>query len=110
MTPERWQEVKEMIQRQYTVEYAETEELEGEPGSMEVLEFDGPLGFMRLEYVTQPRRTGRRVHSAGRPGSVSHEEVLYSTTENTQHLQVFAWNDNDERWVEVDQSKMTGAL
>lgn len=110
MTPERWQEVKEMIRRQYSVEYEETEEIEGEPGNAEVLEFEGPSGLMRLEYVTKPRRTGRRVHSAGRPGSISHEEVLYSTTENTQYLQVFLWNDDDERWVEVDQAKMSGAL
>lgn len=105
MMPDRWQEVKEMIHRQYDVEYEEVEDMKnpiGETilGSMEVLEFEGPLGFMRLEYSSKPRHLGRKVHTSARIGGEGYEEVLLSKDEMTHFLKVFRLNDDDE-WEEV---------
>lgn len=106
MTRDRWEEIREMIRKQYEVEYEGVEELEGEPGSAEVIEFVGPASVMRLEYVTQPKQTGRRPHGVTRSGSMHNQEIMYSTTETMEHLKAFQWNEEDERWIEMDSKKI----
>lgn len=102
MSPQRWDEVKEMIQKEYGVEYHDMETIGEHPGETEVLEFEGPLGYMRAEYSTRPRQTGRSVHTAGRPKSLVQEEVTYSDTEEVHALHLFLWNDEADDWKEVD--------
>lgn len=101
MTPERWQEVKEMIRTQFSVEYEGVEELEH--GTAEVLEFEGPLGVMRAEYVSKSRQVGRKVLSSHRIGGAAHEELLFSKNETVQHLKLYTWDEAADDWKEIQQ-------
>lgn len=100
MLPERWEEVKQLIKKQYEVSYEGTETLENSPGQVEVLEFVGPLGEMRVEYVTKPKTLNTKVYKSRRVGSEAREEVIYSNKEVVQYLKVYTCNDQDE-WQEV---------
>ncbi len=103
MKPERWEEIKRGITSQYEIEHEGEEKLDPPPGTAEVLEFDGPMGYMRVEYVTKPKTVGRKVHGSRRIGSESYEEKLYSEDETVSYLQIFTWDEDTEEWNEVEQ-------
>ena len=102
MKEERWEEVRDLIKKQFTIDYEGVEDLEDSPGSMEVMEFEGPLGLMRVEYVSKPRQIGRKVHGSKRIGAESREEVLFSDTDTVSHLLVYVHDDEEGTWNEMD--------
>lgn len=101
MKPERWQEIKEMVKEQFDVVYEGEEDLDPLPGSAEVIEFDGPQGSMRLEFVSKPKQVGRKVHTSTRIGGDSNEEILFSEDELVHHLVVLRFDEDEDDWVEV---------
>jgi len=103
MNKDRWLDVRENIKKQFEVEYQGEEELVGEPGSMEVMEFDGPMGFMRVEYVTRPKTVGRKVGGARRGGAQSKENMVYSLDEQVSRLHIYKWNEEESSWEEIKE-------
>ena len=106
MRPDQWKEIKEKIRSTFDVDYDDVEDIvipSGEkiPGTVEVIEFDGPQGLMRVEYTTKPKQVGRKVHTSTRIGAEGHEEIQLSDTETVNYLTVYKLNDDDE-WVKVD--------
>src|SRR3989339_1112916 len=101
MNIERWEQIKTLIHTQYEIEYEEVEDLPENLGTMEVIEFVGPLGPMRVEYATKQRQIGRKVIASTRIGSTAHEEILHSKTEQVNFLKVYTWNEEEEDWEEV---------
>lgn len=103
MKPERWDEIKQMIKKQFEVEYEDTEQLEEVNGTCEIIEFDGPLGLMKVEFITKPKQLGRKVHASNRIGGGSREEILHSDSEMVSYLHVFTWDDDADDWKEIQQ-------
>ncbi|MFH1426398.1 MAG: hypothetical protein ABIG66_03095 [Candidatus Kerfeldbacteria bacterium] len=101
MNEERWETIRASIKDQFEIEYEGTEDMEDSPGQAEVLEFEGPMGFMRVEFVTKPKTIGRKVHGSTRIGGDSREEIIFSEDEFVSHIQIFVFNDDTDEWDEV---------
>ena len=103
MTPDRWQQIKGMILDNFSDVEEAAEELEApERGSAEILEFNGPLGKMRIEYWTKPLVLGKNVSGSRRIGSHHEVDYIYSDTETVSTLLAYKWDDNQSDWLEID--------
>jgi hypothetical protein len=103
MSPEKWQSVKAQIQDAFKQVEITSEELElPERGKAEVLEFDGPLGRMRIEYWTKPVVLGKNVSGSRRAGSHHEVDYVYSETETMHQLKAYKYDDAEFEWTEID--------
>ena len=104
MTPERWQNLKGELKDKFTILAEGTEELEDRPGSFEFLELEGPMGKVRLEYLTQPVVLDKKTTTSKRIVASVAVDYVYSEDEVTNKLQVFQWNEANGEWEEVKKS------
>lgn len=100
MTPDRWLDTKAMITEKFTVTTKGVDRLEEGPGTLEFLEFDSPVGTMRLEYELRPRITGKHALGGHKVGSGSRVAYEYSPDEQVGHLTVLKLVNGD--WQELD--------
>lgn len=103
MTDERWQEIIGHIKDHFTLTNQRTEDLSEDmgPGTVEIIEFDGPLGKMRLERTTKPLITGRKSIGSRRIGSQATVEYQYSDTEQTHKFNVYKYDPTADAWEEM---------
>lgn len=109
MTDERWQDILGHIQDKFEVLDHRTEALAADEGSgsVETIEFNGPLGRMKLERTTRPRILGKKTIGSRRIGSDTTVEYLYSDTETTHQFGAYRWNEDDQTWVEMAKDSST---
>ncbi len=103
MTDEKWTELRGRIQDTFPVEEHYTEELDGGPGTREVLIFQGHAGRMKLERITRPVILSTRALHAKRMGATATLQHEYSDTEFTDTVVVSVWKDSE--WVGFDQAE-----
>lgn len=102
MTPERWEQVKGMIKDKFGVESERTEDLEDQsPGSIEIIEFTGPSGKIRLEYTDEPLKMGTRGMGSKRIGSYTAVVHQYSDTERVHRFTAYRWEEDSSSWIEL---------
>ena len=105
MTPERWEIIKGNILDNFEVEESGTEHLDDEGGvDIESFVFLGPMGKMRLEFVTKPVVLDKKTIYSNRIGSETKVDYVYSTTEKNQQLMVYKWDDDSGEWIEVNSN------
>ncbi|MCX6796769.1 MAG: hypothetical protein NTW06_04740, partial [Candidatus Falkowbacteria bacterium] len=70
MQPEKWTMIKGNIKDNFKVEDEGSEHLDEDGGiDIEFIEFHGPLGRMRLEYISQPVVIDKKTTYSRRIGS-----------------------------------------
>ena len=107
MTPDKWQQIIGEIKDSFSVEKIDKEHIEEEGGiDIEYIIFNGPLGSMKLEFVTKPVIIDKKTNYSLRIGSEAQVKYIYSDTEKTHHLYAYKWNDEEQDWAEVDASSM----
>ncbi|MFW5888666.1 MAG: hypothetical protein ACOCVY_03045 [Patescibacteria group bacterium] len=107
MTPEKWQQIIGEIKDNFEVEKNEKERIEEEGGvDIEYIIFKGPLGKMKLEFVTKPLIIDKKTNYSLRIGSESNVEYVYSDTEKTHQLYAFKWDEENNDWMEIDAESM----
>ncbi|MFA5020856.1 MAG: hypothetical protein WC517_02225 [Patescibacteria group bacterium] len=103
MTPEKWQATKAQIQSVFKdVEIFQEELAEPDRGSVEILQFDGPLGRMRLEYTVKSLIIDKQVSGSRRIGSHHEVKYVFSETEVSHIFKAFKWDDERDDWLEID--------
>jgi len=107
MTDEKWQEIIGKIKDNFELTSHETKELDEEdgPGEVEVVEFNGPLGKMKLERTTKPLIIDKKTIGSRRIGSDTAVEYVYSETEKTHKFTAYKWDENDKVWVEMKMDR-----
>lgn len=107
MTKERWEELVGQIKDSFGITSQETRDLPEEEGqgTVDVVEFKGPLGLMKLEFFSQPLVLGKKSFGSKRIGSQATVEYQYSDTELTHHLKVYKYEPNNDSWVEMEKAK-----
>lgn len=105
MTDDRWQDIIAHIKDKFEVLDHQTLALaeEAGPGSVEYIEFNGPLGRMKLERLTKPLITGKKTLGSRRIGSETAVSYVYSDTEQTHQFAAFRWDDASEDWLEMSK-------
>ena len=103
MNDERWQDIVGMVKDKFDIDSQTTEELSEEdgPGSIEILEFDGPLGKMRLTRTTKLLVLGKKVLGSRRIGSESSVQYTYSDTEVVNKFTAYKFNEATGEWDEL---------
>lgn len=114
MTQERWDNLIEMIGAKFGIDEKRKEELNlGEDthkkpvkGEVEIIEFQGPLGKMKLERTTKPLVLDKKTQYTRRIGSQTKVDYVYSETEKTSSLKVYQWDGNE--WKEIKAEGIIG--
>lgn len=101
MNNEKWDALCERLEGQYPELERYREKLEGEQGGFkEVLEFDGPMGPMRVVRISKPAVVDVQHHYSHRQGATASAEYTYSDTEMVHKLHIY--REVDGEWEEVD--------
>ncbi len=104
MTPEKWEKIKNNILDNFEVEDRGETHMEEEGGvDIEYIVFAGPLGRMRLEYITKPVVIDKKTTYSRRIGSETAVEYVYSPDEKATMLKVYKWDEGAEEWVEMEE-------
>lgn len=64
----------------------------------EVMEFNSPVGKMKLKYVTRPRLLDKKTGYSNRIGSNVKVDYVYSDTETVSHMEAYQWSDTRADW------------
>ncbi|MFH1366513.1 MAG: hypothetical protein ABIH38_00805 [Patescibacteria group bacterium] len=103
MTKEKWEEIKGQIKDSFSVTDERKEPLgEDRPGEMEIIEFNGPLGKMKLEFITHPVVLDKKGMGSKRIGGHVAVEYIYSKDEFVHTFIAYKWDDPRNDWVEME--------
>jgi len=107
MLPEKWQNLVEDIKDKFEVEEQGKEHLDEQGGTdIEFIIFKGPLGRMKLEFITKPVVLDKKTIYSQRIGSKTNVEYVYSQDEKTHRLVAYKWNENQADWLEIEAESL----
>ena len=102
MTSEKWNEIKEKIKNSFEIINQTEEKNEERKEESGIIEFNGPMGKMRIEWITRPKVLGKKTQYANRIGSSVSVDYVYSQDEFTHTLKVYQWNEAQDDWQEIN--------
>jgi len=103
MSPEKWTKITDNIKDNFAVENNGREHIDEAGGiDIEYIEFEGPLGRMRLEYVTQPVVIDKKTTYSRRIGSETKVDYIYSQEEKSHKLIAYKWDSGRDDWIEIE--------
>ncbi|MFH1583277.1 MAG: hypothetical protein ABIB72_03085 [Candidatus Falkowbacteria bacterium] len=106
MLPEKWQEIVGNIKDNFKVLESGKEHLEDGGGpDVEYIVFDGPLGKIRLEFVSKPVVLDKKTKYSRRIGSETVIDYVYSPDEKSHKLKAYKWDEALNDWVEMEAKK-----
>lgn len=104
MHPDRWQEIKKKIIDSFELFNQFTKTDEEIRQETETLEFNGPAGKMRVEWITRPKVLDKKTNYSNRIGGSVSVDYVYSADEFTHTFKVYRWDDPADEWQEMDAS------
>lgn len=112
MTDEKWTSILGHIKDNFELLSETTEDLPEEigPGSVEVVEFNGPAGRIKLERTTQPLVIDKKTLGSKRIGSQATVEYIYSDTEKVHKFTVYKFDEATNDWIELKMEKGDAAF
>lgn len=101
MTEEKWQQLLQKVNSQFTV--LDSGLLAGDvPGAeTEFIEWEMPNSQMRAEYHRRPKLLDRKTHYSKRIGGEVTEEAVYSEDESVRFVKFFSRSLPEEPWQEI---------
>ncbi len=108
MTIERWKDIHGNILDNFEVLEQGSDHIDAEGGvDIEFIEFLGPLGKIRLEFITKPVILDKKTNYSHRGGSDTGVEYIYSETDKTNTLIAHKWSEDLDEWKEMDASSFS---
>lgn len=102
MREDKWLDTKAMVKTKFTVLKEGKGPIEDIPhSSREFLEFEGPQGMMRLEYIVRPAVIDKKTTYSKTGGRAGQVDYIYSEDEFVHKMQAFKWNDDLQEWEEI---------
>lgn len=105
MHVDKWKETLDLIKEKFAVEdegVLQSEEYGGM--TTEYIIFEGPIGKMKMEFISKPRVLDKNTTYSNRIGSDVTVDYIYSDTEKTTKLLISRWSEADESWIPVESS------
>lgn len=101
MTQEKWDNIIGNVKDNFKVEKDGSEHLD-EYGGMDIefIIFQGPLGRIKLEFITKPVVLDKKTNYSKRIGSETQVEYIYSKDEKSYKFIVYKWNGDE--WKEIN--------
>lgn len=108
MTKEKWLDIKSLVDENFGIADQGQGALPEEqgPGELEYIEFKGPMGKMRLEFITRPLVLDKKTQYSRRIGSETKVEYVYSETEKTYTFNAYKWDEATGEWEEIDKNDL----
>ncbi len=100
MNLEKWTEVKNKILDNFDVQDQRTISDEDGHGIKEIIEFNGPLGDIKLEFSIRDLILDKHTNYSNRIGSEVKVDYRYSDTEKTYKLRTY--KKNGLEWEEIE--------
>lgn len=98
MTDEKWEETIEQIEEKFGIKDRFKEKIEG-GGIKETIEFDGPVGRMRLERTVKPKVLGIKTFYSRRAGTVAKKmRQITSDSEKVRFVRAYVFKQG--KWIE----------
>ena len=105
MTPEKWKDITGNIKDNFEVLDEGITRMDDEGGvDIEYVEFRGPLGKMRLEFIAKPIVLDKKTTYSRRIGSETKVDYVYSESEKNFILMAYKWDEANDNWVEIDNA------
>lgn len=101
MTLEKWEEIKQKILSSFEIFNQETLANEERREDIETIEFMGPAGKMKVEWITRPKVLDKKTQYSNRIGSSVSVDYVYSQDEVTHTFKVYNWQESLEDWQEI---------
>ena len=106
MFPDKWQQIVGNIKDSFKVEEYEKAHLDEAGGiDLEYIIFQGPLGRMKLEFITKPVVLDKKTKYSNRLGAETVVEYVYSQEEKTHKLKAYKWDEATGDWLEMEAKK-----
>ncbi len=103
MTPEKWQNIISKVKDDFKIEESSKYHLDEEGGTdIEFIVFQGPLGKMKLEFISKPVVLDKKTTYSNRIGSLTKVDYIYSQNEKNHKLRIYKWDDLQNEWLEID--------
>ena len=107
MQEDKWKSTVGRIKDAFEVLNEGSEHIDDEGGvDIEYIEFIGPMGKMRLEFITKPVILDKKTSYSRRIGSDTNVEYVYSETEKSSKLDVYKLDEDSGEWEEMEATKM----
>lgn len=106
MLPGKWQEVVGNIKDNFKVEASGQEHFEDDGGTeIEFIVFNGPLGRMKLEFISRPVILDKKTKYSKRLGATTVIDYVYSQEEKSHKLKAYKWDEALNDWLEMEAKK-----
>ncbi|MDD4901070.1 MAG: hypothetical protein PHS62_03090 [Patescibacteria group bacterium] len=106
MLPEKWQQLVGNIQDNFQVLEHDKQHLDDQGGvDIEYIVFNGPLGKMKLEFITKSVVLDRKTKYSNRFGAETVVEYIYSQDEKSHKLKAYKWDEAADDWLEMEAKK-----
>ncbi len=104
MAPEKWESIIGNIKDKFSVLDEGKEHIDDEGGvDIHYIEFEGPLGRIRLEFVQKPVILDKKTIYSKRIGSETKVDYIYSETEKSAKMTAYKWGEDNDEWQEINQ-------
>ena len=103
MTIDKWREVVGQIKDQFGLaaeRYYQLDERGGQ--AVEEIEFNSPLGLIKLVFSQRPRLLDKKIQYHQRIGSEVAVDYIYSPTEKITELTAWRFSEADDDWQPLD--------
>ncbi|MFH0840961.1 MAG: hypothetical protein V1865_03225 [bacterium] len=102
---DKWKETLDLIKEKFEVEDEGVLESDEHGGTtIEYIIFTGPIGKMKMEFISKPKVLEKNTTYSNRIGSDVTIDYVYSETEKSTQLLISRWSEADDDWLPVDSS------
>ena len=114
MNLDKWKNIKDLVESKFGFKRYDQEEFElseNDKGQMvlgerEIIEFEGPLGLIKLEFDIKPVILDKKVFGSKRIGGDNKSVYIYSEDEKNYKLRVYSFNNELNDWQEMDADNL----
>ena len=100
---DRWKDILGQIKENFSVLEHQTLASEERGGvTTEYIVFEGPLGKMKLEFITKPKVIDKKTTYSNRIGSEVNVDYIYSPSEKVHQFFIYRWEEAEDAWRPVE--------
>lgn len=103
MTKDKWLNIIDMVEGKFGIDKDYKESMdEGIPGEKHIIEFNGPAGKIKLEFVEKARLKDVKTLYSDRIGSDVKINKIYDEKEKVIYMNAYKWDEAGEEWERMD--------
>ena len=103
MTRDKWLNIVDMVEAKFGIHKDYKEPLDDDvPGEKHVIEFNGPMGKIKLEWVEKARLKDTKTLYSDRIGSGVKINKVYDEEERVNYMNAYKWDEIKEEWERIE--------